>query len=36
MATQSGEALPSVGAVALKLPPFWPESAEVENIAYFS
>jgi len=29
MATQSGEALPSVGAVALKLPPFWPESAEV-------
>ena len=29
MATQSSEALPSVGAVALKLPPFWPESAEV-------
>ena len=29
MATQSSEVLPSVGAIALKLPPFWPESAEV-------
>ena len=29
MDTQSSETLPSVGAVALKLPPFWPESAEV-------
>ena len=29
MATQSSGALPSVGAVALKLPPFWPESLEV-------
>ena len=29
MAIHSSEELPSVGAVALKLPPFWPESAEV-------
>ena len=29
MDTQSSETLPRVGAVALKLPPFWPESAEV-------
>ena len=29
MATQSSKVLPSVGAVALKLPPFWPESVEI-------
>ena len=29
MATQSGDVFPSELAVALKLPPFWPESAEV-------
>ena len=29
MATSESDDLPRVGAVALKLPPFWPESAEV-------
>ena len=29
METSESDVLPRVGAVALKLPPFWPESAEV-------